>query len=1335
MLRCFSLLLLLLWLCPARAATTTSWEDAGLMVDHWTTDDGLPLQHTISIAVSPAGFVWISTLDGLVRFDGVEFKVLRRGDYPEMPTNRLLELAAGEAEEVWVVAETGELLRFDGQGFEVWSPERAVYGALRRLAGQLVVTGGGVSLSRVGPEGPVPVAGLPPDLDIQRLVEVRGEVWGSALEDGVWRVPAEGPAERVQALDGLELVRGVVADPAGGLWVGAADGLWRLGDAGLERLDTGRAPLPVVEMAYTDQLWVLDQGGWWTWDGARAQAQGEGEVPFGFLVTPEQGLWRCGRESLVIGEGLSWPIAAYPRGMAWGPDGSVWIGSNGEGLYRFRRPSVRTLHPELGDFVSVLVEPGGETWARTLGGLIAHLAPDGSLLPAPTLDGPGKPYNPPGLGLGPDGALWLAAPEGMCIPHGASCAPADPGLWGEPRRSAVVMLVDRAGRIWLGDSPRLTLGVQEGGAWVWSDVTPEGAPPLAITGLSEAPDGRVWVSTRGQGIYVIGPEGAQHLGAAEGLLSQTVRSIYAGDPGGVWAGTEDVGLCYIPDPLGEIRCLGVREGLSDDVVHSLLVDEQGRMWMSGNRGVSWVQRAQLEAWAAGERDAVLSLGLDEGDGMVSLEANGGHGPAGAKGPDGRLWFPTVAGLAVVDPGALPVPEGPRVFLEALRVGESQRDLSGPLSLGSDEREIAVRWTVPETVWPDQVRYRYRLHGLEEAWQGPVSAREARWTNLPPGELRVEVQAALGGDWGPIASLPLRRAPAFVETRAFLALLGLSGLGLGAVLLLWQGVQNRRRRGELEAIVAARTEDLARKNSELTLTSARLAEADALRTRLIADLSHELRTPLTLVSGPLEDLAESGAVPEGAAQARLDVVRQNAQRLEELVDQLLDLTRLESGKLMLRVRRLDLAAFLRRLAGRFEAQCAHRGLDLRVEVPAGEVSLFFDADLLDKIVSNLLSNALKFTPDGGRITLLLELPEDEDAPAFISVQDTGVGVPEAQQARLFDRFVQGDSGDARRFEGVGIGLALARDLVTLHGGDIGVESAPGEGSTFWFTLPRGVDHLGLEDVALSAEPGPEAAAPPVASLPLEGAEAGELPELIVVEDHPDMRDFLVSHLQRAFRVRAASRGAEALALARDLRPAAIVSDVMMPEMDGLELCRQLRADPQLREVPVLLASAKASEADRVAGLELADDYMSKPLRMRELLARVAKLVARAPAGEQAEEAEAPALGLADEALRERIEATIAAHLGEAGFGVEEMARALAYSRRQLLREVRRVTGESPSDLLRARRMERGRDLLESGAVSTVSEAAAQVGLSAAYFSRTYTAWYGKAPRDALLRGAV
>ncbi|MEM6784559.1 MAG: tetratricopeptide repeat protein, partial [Bacteroidota bacterium] len=643
----------------------------------------------------------------------------------------------------------------------------------------------------------------------------------------------------------------------------------------------------------------------------------------------------------------------------------------------------------------------------------------------------------------------------------------------------------------------------------------------------------------------------------------------------------------------------------------------------------------------------------------------------------------------------------------------------------------------------------------------------------------------------IALLEARRS----EQRLWVVLL-LGGLGLLTIVVAGLAAQVRLRRKALAAVEQARR-DTEEKANLLEAQAGELERANALQSRFLANISHEFRTPLTLTFGPLDDLLDGRYHVEEAARPHLQRARHNGGRLLRLINQLLDLSKLDAGALLLRPAHQDLAGHLRQITALFGSVAQRRRIAFKVEGVEQPHAFVYDADKIEKVVVNLLSNAFKFTQPGGTISLVL-IKDDEgtNGGVRIEVADSGQGIPSDAAPLLFDRFYQVESGTTRAQEGTGIGLALVKELVELHGGTIAVESTEGIGTTFTVTFPtmearadagfEGDGH-GLDTGARESEPvglgasdldtdtswaveevaelrGGGEAVPLTAVEDTEEQEGGtgeedEAPEslVLVVEDNADMRAYIRSHLDDRAVVVEAENGRVGVERALELVPDLVVSDVMMPDLDGLDFTAALKADARTSHIPVLLLTARAEVADRIAGYESgADAYLPKPFSAAELRVRVRTLIAerrrlwarfRAAAehpsptealtsnGDGAtphrngathdtpEPAQLPpreAMFVAD------VHALVTERLADPAFGVDALAEALAMSSRQLLRKLRALTGETTVGLLRRRRLERAASALASGADS-VKAVAFEVGFAnESAFSRAFSQHFGVAP---------
>ena len=719
--------------------------------------------------------------------------------------------------------------------------------------------------------------------------------------------------------------------------------------------------------------------------------------------------------------------------------------------------------------------------------------------------------------------------------------------------------------------------------------------------------------------------------------------------------------------------------------------------------------------------------------------------------DGTLWLGDDRGLMRMTAPAISAPLSASPLIRQVRsaAGEILSGGAGTefsallLDLPATVRDLQLRLALPSYQQAVATTWRHRTD--DGAWL-PFDGELRR--TFAAGVTQIDFQALDGeGRASAITRLQLHIAPLWHET-AFAR--GLAALALLLLLVSsaasygrWRTRKLERERARLEHLVAERTADVRRQADEIRL----LSEA---RTRFFANVSHEFRTPLTLVLGPLGDALEGrfGALP-GALQAALETARSSARRLLRLVGELLDLSRLAAGRFDLRVAEHDLAEQLRREIDTFARQARSRDIDLAGEGLADPLLLWYDADQLERMVSNLLSNALKFTPNGGRVRLRV-VPTLEQVG--IEVEDNGPGIAAEDHARVFERFYQGSTAAALDAPGTGIGLALVRELIDLHHGHAELLSEPGQGSCFVLWLRRGKAHFQPDQMA-DAHPGPIALtadqlAGDSTAIPAQ-AEAGDVlrPIVLVVDDHAQLRRYLSDRLGDAYQVLSARNGEEALASIHESLPDVVVSDVMMPGIDGMGLAREMRRNPETAGVPLLLLSARAHKRDIVDGLEAgADDYLTKPFDTSELIARIEALLesrrrlraqienelggAPRVSGDNAD-ADAPTpIESAHQRFGERLQQTLERQLGDPQFGVAELAAALHVDRATLFRRTKASYQCTPSELLRERRLQRAQALLSArrGSVSEVAYAAGFDNLS--HFSQAFRKRFGVAPSSLL-----
>ncbi len=578
--------------------------------------------------------------------------------------------------------------------------------------------------------------------------------------------------------------------------------------------------------------------------------------------------------------------------------------------------------------------------------------------------------------------------------------------------------------------------------------------------------------------------------------------------------------------------------------------------------------------------------------------------------------------------------------------------------------------------------------------------------------------------------------------------------------------------------------LRKKQAELEKADAeKLRELDRLKSAFFANISHEFRTPLTLIKGPLQEMARGQF--QGNHQKYYRIMLRNSERLLNLVNQLLDLSKLESGRTQLQLERGDAARFITAIAHSFETMAAQKQIQYDIEVGDGLDTAFFDRDKLEKILANLLSNAFKFTGEEGKVSLQARSLEN-GRRLHLKVQDTGIGIPEGELPHIFERFyssraqappkagrvaeegrssrlsagtspLQGDRGELSPSGGVegaaagtGIGLALVRELVELHGGRIEVQSEEGQGATFLVSLPVGEAVLkrgvlvqtgaGTFDAPVEPAAHADAIEPrtPTESIASTASIAPPLSSeeiVLVVEDNEEVRRYITGQLHSRYRLLEAANGQEGLDVATREVPSLIITDVMMPEMDGVEFCRRLRGQEATSHIPIIMLTAKAQQEDKLEGLERgADAYLIKPFDAEELRLHVHNLLEQRRRWRERFSKEVSfrpqevATTSADEAFLNKIVQVVEENMEEETFGVPALANAVGLSRSQLHRKLKALSGKSPSLVIREMRLQRARELLEKGA-GNASEVAFMAGFnSLAYFSKCFKDAYGVSPSE-------
>lgn len=652
------------------------------------------------------------------------------------------------------------------------------------------------------------------------------------------------------------------------------------------------------------------------------------------------------------------------------------------------------------------------------------------------------------------------------------------------------------------------------------------------------------------------------------------------------------------------------------------------------------------------------------------------------------------------------------------------------------------------------QFQHFLEGFTDDWSAWSTENKINFTNLDEGDYRFRVRAQnVYGHLGEEAVFAFTIFPPWYRTWWAYLLYGILAFAAVGSVFRYRIRYLEEKAKELEGIIVERTAQIREQKDQLEEQADQLKELDKLKSRFFANISHEFRTPLTLILGPIDNLRQRFTGKDD--QHELGMMQRNGRRLLNLINQLLDLSRLEDGKMILEARPDDFLGFLRGQVFSFESLAKQKKITLTYDSDATEnetLEMYFDPEKLDKVFVNVLSNAFKFTPADGRISVTVNLssatiiPGKESGTVIVRISDTGPGIEAERLPLIFERFYTVDQSFTKKQRGTGIGLALAKEFLDLHHGEISAESTVGEGTTFIVTLPLGKAHLNAEEIvdymspdemvpADIAEIAPDAAEGETTATPTPTA-GKDAPNLLIVEDNTDMRNYIHNHLSDLYQVSEAEDGREGLEKALATMPDLIISDVMMPRMDGYQLCNALKNDTRTSHVPVILLTAKSSSGSKIEGLELgADDYLVKPFVAKELRARVKNLIEQRQLLRQRFSKEiiqvAPSeitVTPVDERFLKKAIETVEERMADEEFSVELLSREIGMSRMQLHRKLKALTDQSPSMFIRTLRLKRAAQLLQQHS-GNISEVAYDVGFNnLSYFAKAFREQFGMLPKE-------
>lgn len=831
---------------------------------------------------------------------------------------------------------------------------------------------------------------------------------------------------------------------------------------------------------------------------------------------------------------------------------------------------------------------------------------------------------------------------------------------------------------------------------------------------------RLWIGTFGGGLGVFDEhfQCVKLFNVTSLFPSNTINTVYMDSQNRMWIGTGEGLVCFPSSQSWDYKVYRSEEGLSNVHIRAITEDNHGNIWVSTNKGISCLLK-----------DKEVFYNYDHWDNVPMGNFMSG---SVAEAKDGTLYFGSINGLCRFNPDqVLEKRESPAAIITEMRIFGPLRDtdsnekvmaLEGQseVRLSYMQNNFSVTFNIQNYALADQVEYAYMLKGLENSWYTVTDPNNVTFRNIPPGNYCFQVKTRIRNqEWADeIASLDIRIDPPVWLTwwaKLFYIFSGVS--------VLYFILHAYKKKLDMESLY-----ELEKKNHEHE------QELNNERLRFYTNITHELRTPLTLILGPLEDMQKSNSL-SGKDSQKISVIHQSAIRLLNLINQILEFRKTETQNKKLCVSRDNLAALVHEIGLKYKELNRKPEIDFCLEIEQEDMSLFFDKEVVTIILDNLISNAIKYT-EKGTITLgLHQVVRNNIHHTEISVSDTGFGIAPDALPHIFDRYYQ--EGSEHQASGTGIGLALVKNLVVLHEGEIRVESSLNVGSTFYVSLltdntyPH-VLHADSTEKTSDEKDEKEENIEPVHS----GKRI-----LLIVEDNRDICDYIVESFSDDFEVRTAANGEQGLEQALGCIPDIIVSDIMMPVMNGIVMCRKLKEDLRTSHIPIILLTAKDSLQDKEEGYQVgADSYLTKPFSATLLHSRIHNLLeSRKLLAERfntnsilidKRAAVTESMNKLDNEFLEKINKLIEDRLSSEKIDIGYLSDAMCMSNSTLYRKMKALTGLSTNEYIRKIKMQYAERLLLEGKYN-ISEVAFKVGInSTVYFRQCFKDEFGMAPSDYL-----
>lgn len=1333
-------------------------------VRNFVVKDGLPLNSINYLVHHTDGYVYMATNDGLSRFDGSQFATFNTTNSPKMQSNRIAWVGSGANEELWFSDASENMYRFRGGEID-WLQEKNPYKDLRvkkiepYKEDQILITTDRGFFEQVSGE-----------MEFEQFDDPRTRVefdnsFIFGREDiyflhqaGFFRIK-EGKVSllisREDLLMPFDEVFNMIVTNDGVEWLLGMNGqLLELDVNGEQRLHTsellGNANIWDFKEISDKELLLSTNKGYVLFDrrtgvfsdnGQMAENEEEYFEDNGWAWENSRLITRVGNSIYIDGEKVLETRKTIPF-LTTGNDGSVWVATNGEGVYQILKKKFVTIgENSYQGLVNVygLGEENGNIWAASFEDNIFRINENGI-------------------------TNWDRENSGLDFIYYRSVYPSKSGavfagnfdIWryqggrwvlypeNQSTGQVNVFFEDDKNRFWIGKDDGL---YQLVGNSTEKFIGVNGTEITRVTGIREMSNGYLAFLTTQYGIALLDEQDSfSFMDTEDGLTSNLIRDLYISSGDTLWVVTEDKGLNRVvvdsEYAVMEIKEVSTTDGLIDNSLHRLIEDQFGYFWINSNKGIMRVKKSILNNYLDGEITELNVESFGEEDGLDNREGNGGVQYAGLLTEDGKLLFPNQAGIVYTKPEwhLTDYRELTPPVIEAISYEDTSEYFfeRSEITLPRQVRDIQIKFSIPSFTAPEKLILEYKMDGVNTDWQKVGSERLAVLTNLPAGEYNFSMRGKIIGNEEFVRNqIMVKVTPYFYETVWFLGLtIILFGMlvFLGIRLLLIQG---KRREERLNMLVQERTIELLEEKEKTELALQQVQKLDQSKSQFFTNFTHELRTPLSLILNPLEDMLEEDSfqVSDRKKRNSLTLMKRNATRLKELINQLLDVSKLNSGELTLFFEPIDLFKLTQKIVTQFADSLSKKEIRLKLIESKDLESIYVDVNAWEHIITNLLSNALKFTPKKGGVCFKIE---EETEEVIVRVYDTGSGIPKKDLPYIFDSYYQGDSSISRA-GGTGIGLALVKGLVEKMGGDIEVESTVEIGTQFIIRLKKGSAHISSRDriktsskISLPTEKSIDNIVLSDSRSTNQSVKTLFTQKVLLVEDNEDFRAYLSSVIGEEYEVQVAQNGQEGLDLLKVFSPDIIVSDIMMPVMNGYEMMKNIRKMEDYKSIPFIFLSAKNSVADMEEGLNVgADIYLPKPVQNNVLLTQIKVLLRREGIISDEEQKNADKK---QSQLTRNVHEIIQRHLGNPELNVELIARTLSLSSPSLYRNWKKENQESINRTITKLRFEEALKLIEEG--FSISEVSYSVGYNhLSYFSKAFKKAYGVSPQEYVKRRMV